>query len=78
MHEFISEHPQWSRLDGYRKDRPTQPWVLFTAGELWVSIADRCGGVMPIIYGDRGRAGGVPADSQLNLRADEQVKGDRK
>jgi hypothetical protein len=32
MDEFISEHPQWSQLDGYLKDRPTQPWTLFAAG----------------------------------------------
>jgi hypothetical protein len=23
---------KWSQLDGYLKDRPTQPWTLFAAG----------------------------------------------
>ena len=31
--EFLTEHIQWSHLDGYLKDRPSQPWTLFTAGE---------------------------------------------
>jgi hypothetical protein len=26
---FLKEHPQWRYLDGYLKDRPSQPWVLF-------------------------------------------------
>jgi hypothetical protein len=30
---FLAEHIQWSELDGYLKDRPTQPWTLFGAGE---------------------------------------------
>jgi hypothetical protein len=31
--DFLAAHPQWSHLDGYLKDRPTQPWALFSAGE---------------------------------------------
>jgi hypothetical protein len=31
--KFLAEHIQWSHLDGYLKDRPSQPWSLFTAGE---------------------------------------------
>ena len=31
--EFLIEHPQWDHLDGYLKDRPAQPWALFTAEE---------------------------------------------
>ncbi len=31
--EHLIEHPQWDHLEGYLKDRPTQPWALFTAGE---------------------------------------------
>jgi hypothetical protein len=31
--EFLAENIQWSHLDGYLKDRPSQPWTLFTAGE---------------------------------------------
>ncbi len=31
--DFLIEHPQWSHLDGYLKDRPSQPWTVFTAGE---------------------------------------------
>lgn len=30
---FLAEHIQWSELDGYLKDRPTQPWTLFAAGD---------------------------------------------
>jgi hypothetical protein len=30
--DFLAEHPQWSHLDGYLKDRPAQPWALFSAG----------------------------------------------
>lgn len=30
---FLEEHIQWRDLDGYLKDRPAQPWALFTAGE---------------------------------------------
>ena len=30
---FLAEHIQWSHLDGYLKDRPSQPWTLFRAGE---------------------------------------------
>ena len=31
--KFLSEHIQWSHLEGYLKDRPSQPWILFRAGE---------------------------------------------
>lgn len=31
--KFLKQHPQWSYLDGYLKDRPTEPWTLFKAGE---------------------------------------------
>ena len=31
--EYLNEHIQWNYLDGYLKDRPTQPWSLFAAGE---------------------------------------------
>ena len=31
--EFLAEHIQWSHLEGYLKDRPSQPWTLFRAGE---------------------------------------------
>ena len=31
--EFLEEHIQWNYLDGYLKDRPSQPWSLFKAGE---------------------------------------------
>lgn len=31
--KFLEEHTQWSHLDGYLKDRPSQPWTLFEAGE---------------------------------------------
>ncbi|MBU0494270.1 MAG: hypothetical protein KKB13_20675 [Chloroflexi bacterium] len=30
---FLEKHIQWSHLDGYLKDRPSQPWTLFNAGE---------------------------------------------
>jgi len=30
---YLTEHIQWNHLEGYLKDRPTQPWVLFKAGE---------------------------------------------
>lgn len=30
---FLTEHIQWSHLEGYLKDRPTQPWTLFKADE---------------------------------------------
>ena len=29
--DFLNEHIQWSHLDGYLKDRPSQPWTLFRA-----------------------------------------------
>ncbi len=31
--EFLAEHIQWSHLEGYLKDRPTQPWTLFEVEE---------------------------------------------
>ena len=31
--EFLAENTQWDHLEGYLKDRPSQPWTLFTAGE---------------------------------------------
>jgi len=31
--EFLKKHIQWSYLDGYLKDRPSQPWTLFKAGQ---------------------------------------------
>ena len=31
--EYLQEHPQWNYLAEYLKDRPTQPWTLFAAGE---------------------------------------------
>lgn len=30
---FLAEHTQYSYLEGYLKDRPTQPWTLFRADE---------------------------------------------
>jgi hypothetical protein len=31
--EFLEEHIQWSHLDGYLYDRPSQPWTTFEAGQ---------------------------------------------
>ena len=31
--KFLEEQIQWSHLEGYLKDRPSQPWTLFKAGE---------------------------------------------
>lgn len=31
--DYLTAHPQFDYLDGYLRDRPTQPWTLFTAGE---------------------------------------------
>ena len=31
--KFLDEHIQWSYLEGYLNDRPTQPWTEFQAGE---------------------------------------------
>ena len=31
--KHISDHPQWDHLQGYLKDRSSQPWTLFSAGE---------------------------------------------
>jgi hypothetical protein len=31
--KFLEEQIQWSHLGGYLKDRPSQPWTLFKAGE---------------------------------------------
>ena len=31
--DYLAAHPQFDYLDGYLKDRPTQPWTIFTAGE---------------------------------------------
>ena len=31
--KYIADHPQWDYLEGYLKDRPTQPWTFFTAGQ---------------------------------------------
>lgn len=31
--KFLAEHIQWSHLEGYLKDRPSQPWGIFKAGE---------------------------------------------
>lgn len=31
--KFLSQHIQWSHLKGYLKDRPSQPWTLFEAGQ---------------------------------------------
>jgi hypothetical protein len=30
---FLEEHPQYDWMNGLLKDRPTQPWTLFKAGE---------------------------------------------
>jgi hypothetical protein len=30
---FLEEHPQYEWMNGLLKDRPTQPWTLFKAGE---------------------------------------------
>jgi hypothetical protein len=30
---FLDEHVQWSYLEEYLKDRPSQPWTLFRAGQ---------------------------------------------
>ena len=30
--KYFEEHPQWNYLEGYIKDRPTQPWTLFEVG----------------------------------------------
>jgi len=31
--DYLAAHPQFDYLDDYLKDRPTQPWTVFTAGE---------------------------------------------
>jgi hypothetical protein len=31
--KFLTGHIQWGHLKGYLKDRPSQPWTLFKAGE---------------------------------------------
>jgi len=31
--KFLADHIQWSHLEGYLKDRPSQPWTLFKADE---------------------------------------------
>ena len=31
--KFLDEHPQWNYLQGYLKDRPTQPWTFFEMGQ---------------------------------------------
>ncbi len=31
--EFLARHIQWGHLKGYLKDRPSQPWTLFKAGQ---------------------------------------------
>ncbi len=31
---YLAKHIQWNYLDGYLKDRPTQPWTLFETGEI--------------------------------------------
>jgi hypothetical protein len=31
--EYLAAQPQFDYLEGYLKDRPTQPWTLFVAGE---------------------------------------------
>lgn len=30
--QFLAQHIQWSHLKGYLKNRPWQPWTLFSAG----------------------------------------------
>jgi hypothetical protein len=32
VNQFLRDHAQYQWLDGYMKDRPTQPWTAFTAG----------------------------------------------
>lgn len=32
---FLSQHPQWSHLDGYLLDRPKQEWATFTTNDKW-------------------------------------------
>jgi hypothetical protein len=31
--KFLEQHPQYDWMDGLLKDRPTQPWTVFKAGE---------------------------------------------
>lgn len=31
--KFLADYIQWSHLEGYLKDRPSQPWTLFKADE---------------------------------------------
>jgi hypothetical protein len=31
---YFHEHPQWNYLDGYLRDRSTQPWTLFNMGQI--------------------------------------------
>ena len=31
--KFLDEHPQWNYLQGYLKDRPSQPWTFFNMGQ---------------------------------------------
>lgn len=30
---LTAAHPQWSWLEGYLNDRPTQPWTEFSSGQ---------------------------------------------
>ena len=33
-HKFLQQHRQWNELDGYLKNRPTEPWTEFKAGAI--------------------------------------------
>ena len=31
--KFLEQHPQYDWMNGLLKDRPSQPWTVFKAGE---------------------------------------------
>jgi dipeptidyl aminopeptidase/acylaminoacyl peptidase len=60
--EHIRSHPQWDHLRGYLKDRPSQPWTLFSAGD------------QPSAVGTGNRQGQADQETKLAHTAEEPAE----
>jgi hypothetical protein len=51
--EYCNEHRQWSHLEPYLKDRPTQPWTYFTTTDNYNKTAKKTRSLKPVKVGGK-------------------------
>jgi hypothetical protein len=51
--EYCNAHRQWSQLEPYLKDRPTQPWTYFTITDSYNKTAKKTRSLKPVKVGGK-------------------------